>query len=229
MLHRLLSSLLGLLVPPLCATCRGPLGGTPGPLCGSCRAALPWLRDPRCGRCAQPPPCRPCPAAGAAWDRAWAPLAHEGPASAAVAALKFRGALPLADWMAATIAAAAPADLLAGAALVPVPLHPARRRARGFDQTAALGSALARRSGLVLAPCLRRAGTPARQLGAQRGARLAAGRIDVRVVRPPPRRAVLLDDVHTTGATLDACARALRTGGSREVACVTFARALRRC
>jgi len=111
---------------------------------------------------------------------------------------------------------------------VPVPLHPARRRARGFDQAALVAGALARRSGLPLADCLRREGAATRQLGAGRRARLDARRIALRLAEPPPTRAILLDDVHTTGATFDACAAALRAAGCEHVVALSYARTLRR-
>src|SRR2546423_13984232 len=93
MLRRLADELLALFVPPACLACRRSLARAGDPLCPSCRRALPWLPEPRCPRCGLPAPCRPCPAAGAAFDAAWAPLAHDGPARALVAALKFRGRL----------------------------------------------------------------------------------------------------------------------------------------
>jgi predicted amidophosphoribosyltransferase len=130
--------------------------------------------------------------------------------------------------MAAQIAAQAPPRLLAGATLVPVPLHPARRRTRGFDQTRLLTEAVGRRAGRPVAACLRRGGPATRQLGARRARRLLPGRIVVSLGEPAPELAALVDDVHTTGATLDACARVLRAGGAREVVCLTYARALRR-
>ncbi len=228
MLRRLLAELLALVAPPGCSACRTPLRAGHDVLCASCRRALPWLSASRCARCGLPAPCRRCPARTAAFSAAWAPLAYEGPARALVGALKFRGALRLADVMAAPIAVGAPPHLVDGATLVPVPLHPARRRARGFDQAALLAAALARRTGRPVAACLRRRGAATRQLGAGRSARRAAGRIEVHVAGRAPERALLVDDVHTTGATLEACARALRAAGTREVAAVTYARTLRR-
>ena len=130
-----LQGALSALAPPSCHGCGGPVPVSAEPLCPGCRVALPWLRGERCPRCGLPGRCGGgCPLAGGAIERAWAPVAYEGPARALVHALKFRGALRLADLMAAQIAAGAPPELLAApVALVPVPTHPARVRRRGFD------------------------------------------------------------------------------------------------
>jgi predicted amidophosphoribosyltransferase len=209
-----------LLAPPRCLACGAPGART---LCPPCRAALPWL-GPACPRCALPVPCgRPCPAAGAAFAAAWAPLAMAGPARALVHALKLGGALGAADVMAAALVRGVPPG---ACALVPVPALPARARRRGFDHAVVIARALARRTGRPLAPCLgRTAETRAGgQVGSGRRARLrgpvvhARGRV--------PARALLVDDVHTTGATLDACARALREAGTEVVDVVTYTRTL---
>ena len=222
----LLPQLVAVVVPPTCAGCREPLTSAEQVLCGGCRCALPWLRGPRCRRCGLPEPCRPCPARAAAFDAAWAPVAYAGPARELVVALKFRGAMPLADLMAAQIAASAPEGLLDRTTLVAVPLHPARRRRRGFDQAEAIARSLSRRRGAPLARCLARVGRARRQLGAGRRARLAPRRLEVVSTAPAPARAALVDDVHTTGATFDACARALRAAGCQRVVCLAYARAL---
>jgi predicted amidophosphoribosyltransferase len=221
-----LAHLLALLAPPLCAVCGAPLvvGEV---LCGSCRRALPWLRAPRCPRCALPRPCgRRCPATGAAFAAAWAAVAYDGAARELVAALKFARARPLAGVMGAQLAAGAPAAMRQDAVLVPVPGHPASVRRRGFDQAALLARELARRTGLPLAPVLRRRGPAVAQVGAGRATRLAPGRLVVVAAAPAPRVALLVDDVHTTGATLDACARALLEAGGSRVGAVTWARTL---
>jgi predicted amidophosphoribosyltransferase len=228
MLSRLADELIALLVPPACLACRRPLTRAGEPLCPPCRWALPWLPEPRCPRCALPAPCRPCPAAGAAFHAAFAPLAHDGPARSLVAALKFRGHLPVVDLMAAQIAATAPVELLAApAVLVPVPAAAGRRRARGFDQAEQLARALARRTGLPRHTALRRHGSGVRQVGASRATRLAPDRLNVVATGQAPAHPVLVDDVHTTGATLRACAAALRSAGAQRIACVTYVRALR--
>jgi len=208
--------------------CRRP--PPPGdPLCRSCRAALPWLAGALCPACGLPRPCgRRCPAARLAFDRAWAPMAYDGPAKALVVALKERGALPLADVMAAQIAATAPAGLLAGATIVPVPGDPLRRRLRGVDHAGRLAGALGARTGLpVVAALRRRPSRSGRQAGARRAVRLVEGRIAVGLrTASAPGCVVLVDDVHTTGATLHACAVALRAAGAREIRAVTYARTL---
>jgi predicted amidophosphoribosyltransferase len=229
MLTRLATELVALVAPPTCPSCRTALRSTRLRLCPACAATLPWLPARCCPCCALPSHRggRRCPAAGAAFGRAWAPLAYDGVARRLVAALKFRGALPLADLMAAHVAANLPADLRApGAVIVPVPPQRSRRRRRGFDPTAALASSLAARLGAPVAACLERRDRAPRQVGTTRSQRRRAGRLDVVVRGSPPRRALLLDDVHTTGATLQACAAALRAAGCRDVVAVTYARTL---
>mgnify|MGYP001104132593 CR=1 FL=1 len=134
------SELLAVVGPPACVACRAPLARAELRLCSGCTRALPWLSPWGCRRCGLPVHRRGCPAAGAAFARAWAPLAYEGAAREIVGALKFRGALPVAALMAAHMAANLPLDLRRGPdhltredwlGVVPVPAHagrPPRRR-----------------------------------------------------------------------------------------------------
>ncbi|HEV7882348.1 MAG TPA: double zinc ribbon domain-containing protein, partial [Solirubrobacteraceae bacterium] len=216
-----------IVVPPRCGACGAPGRHAGDLLCAGCRRALPWLPACCCDRCALPLPHARgrCPARDAAFAAAWSAVAYEGAARDALHALKFAGARPLAAVMAAQIAAAAPRGLLAGA-IVAVPSHPGRRRARGYDPAELLARALARRTGLPLERVLRRAGGSVRQLGAPRRVRRAPGRLAITAVRAAPREVVLVDDVHTTGATLEACAGALLRAGAERVVAVTWARTL---
>jgi predicted amidophosphoribosyltransferase len=137
--------------------------------------------------------------------------------------LKFQGALALAGEMGAIAVASAPGELLRGA-LVPVPLHPGRLRRRGFNQALVLAEAISGRTGLAPSDCLRRRGPGSPQVGRDRRARLAgtAGAIEARA--RVPGVALIVDDVVTTGATLAACAAALRGAGATEVGAIAFAR-----
>ena len=203
---------LSTLAPPLCWSC-GALAHEHDPLCPRCRRALRWLGP------------RPFALGGLA---AWAPIAYEGPARALVQALKYRGAVRVADAMAAQIAANCRPELLAGAVLVPVPLHPARRRRRGYNQAERIAAAVARRKGLAAADCLKRRGVGgrARQVGRGRTERLAAGALGISVVEGigAIEEVVIVDDVVTTGATFNACAQALAAHGTRIRACIAYAR-----
>jgi predicted amidophosphoribosyltransferase len=157
----------------------------------------------------------------------WAPVAYEGAARDLVRALKFRGATGVAGFMAAQVVANAPAGLIRGT-LVPVPLHPSRLRRRGYNQAELIAVAIGERTGIGVTGCLTRTGPAVTQVGRARAERQLgpAGRI---VAGEAPREPVLLvDDVVTTGATLHACAAALRAAGSAPIAAVAFARTLGR-
>ena len=201
-----LSSVLSAVAPPVCVACWS-WAGAAEPLCGVCRGRLRWL-------------------GGSVVDEVWAPVAYDGPARAVVGALKFRGAWRAAEAMAAAVVASAPDSwLLRDAVLVPAPLHPARRRSRGFNQAERLAAAVAARTGLPVADVLARSGSRATQMGRSRAERLTAqeGTVSVTGV-PVPSRVVLIDDVVTTGATLAACSAALMDAGAVEVRAVAYAR-----
>jgi ComF family protein len=215
-----------LLAPSLCWSCGAP-AVRDAPLCRDCRRELRFLA--------------PAPM-GLHGLEVWAPVAYEGPARDLVKALKFHGATRVARELAALIVANAPGAMLDGApgapagapaappgartpgTLVPVPIHPARRRARPFNQAALIAAAVSTRTGLPLVDCLRRAGADHRQVGRGRSARLrgVAGSIEA-IGRSPPS-VLLVDDVVTTGATLVACADALRAAGCERVRAIVFAR-----
>jgi ComF family protein len=232
MFERLGREFLALLVPPLCAVCREPeLSGAA--LCPHCRCGLIALPEPRCQRCGAPlvlcsRDCSECRDRSLAFARAWSPFAYEGVARQVVGGLKARGVVRLGGLIACELAARAPADLLAGT-LVPVPAHSSRRRRDGFNQAEVIASALGRTASLPVRRLLERTGRAAPQVGLERRERLlnAAGSVRVSPGGWVPERLVLIDDVYTTGATLDACARALAARGAREVVALTFARTLR--
>lgn len=196
------------LAPPACLICRTPLVRAPaGPaLCGRCRTALEAAPGARLD--------------ADAIDGGFAALPYSGAGRRLVAALKFGRLRSAADLAAALIEARAPPELLTGT-LVPVPPAPLRLARRGFDPAREIVVALAGRAGIAVADPLRRYDLR-RQRGRGRARRLR---------RPPriaaadvaPDVAIVVDDVVTTGATLDACARALRGAGALRVRALALA------
>jgi predicted amidophosphoribosyltransferase len=195
------------LVPPRCAAC-GRSCAVEAVVCASCARRLAEA-DPLLG------------SGPSGVDRAWSSAAYEGVARDLVTALKFRRLLPVAELMAERIQWLAPANLLSGA-IVPVPPARLRSMRRGFDSAGELAAVLAEGLDAPLHPCLMRRGG-GRQVGKGRAERIGHPPA-IRASGEAPRSALLVDDVLTTGATLSACARALRDAGAVRVVAVTFAR-----
>lgn len=232
----LVDALLTVLIAPPCAACGHALEQpTSGPVCASCWNAIHPIPPPVCERCGDPlpawrtvhlavPECVRCRRLPRALDAARACGLHTGALRAIVHALKYDGRRSLAVPLGRLMRERGAAMIDGAAAAVAVPLHPRRRRERGFNQA----TDLARHLGLPVVSALRRVRATADQVelpAAQRhsnmrGAFEATGR-----ARDLAGCTVLLvDDVSTTGATLDACARALKDAGVREVRALTAAR-----
>lgn len=236
-----IDALLAVLLAPQCAACSCPLDHpTEGPVCSACWSSILPLTPPLCDICGDPLPswrvvslslarCGRCRRRTRPIDRGRAIGVYDGALRSIVHAFKYDGRRSLARPLGALMRARG-ADILDGADLVvPVPLHPARRRERGFNQA----EDLARHIGLPVAAVLQRVRrTPAQAElpAAQRHGNVKDAFALQRVTGRRLRGAivVLIDDVSTTGATLDACARALKAGGAREVRALTAARVLTR-
>ena len=245
----MLHYLLNFLYPPRCAACDTGLPiDTTRRVCASCLAAVEPPRPPLCLVCGAPlyagdeeERCGHCRAAPPAFDSARAITRYRSGAadsgtdgSSAVAALLRRHKYGLDQSLGRALAEyldAAPA-LEAGAydVVIPVPLHRSRLRWRGFNQAALLGAALARRLHCSLdVATLSRVRSTAPQTARDRAQRTRNVRNAFAVRRPSRvagQRVLLVDDVMTTGATADECARVLRAAGARRIDVLTLARVL---
>ncbi|HRK24102.1 MAG TPA: ComF family protein [Beijerinckiaceae bacterium] len=226
---------LDVVYPAHCPGC-GSAVADAGALCGPCWQTMPFITRPFCERLGTPFAYDQggsllSPAAIAdppVFDRARAVARHDGLARSMVHRLKFSDRLDLARPMGGLMAVAGK-DVLAGAdALVPVPLHWTRLLWRRFNQAEVLADWVGRESGLaVLARTLRRRKHTPQQVGLSRPQRIANLQ-GAFVVRPDQaagiegKHLVLIDDVHTTGATLNACARVLRRAGAARIDVLTF-------
>ena len=223
-------------LPPLCPACRRPVADDGG-LCPGCWSQLSFITPPYCERLGIPFAYDPGPgvlsmqaiADPPAYQRARAAVRYDEIARTLVHALKYGDRLDLAPtlgrWM---VQAGAP--LLAEAdALVPVPLHWRRLWWRRFNQSAALAEVIAARVNLPVAHALARVKATRQQVGLTASERALnvqgafrvpeAARADVK-----RRRLVIVDDVLTSGATIDACSRVLLRAGAASVDVLVFAR-----
>ncbi|MDP7480275.1 MAG: ComF family protein [Vicinamibacterales bacterium] len=242
-----LDALLAVLLAPACPVCQSLLERpTRGTVCPACWDAVPRLTPPMCDQCGDPLPswrvisqdrarCPRCRRRPSALDRGRAVGPYEGTLRRIVHLFKYDRCHTLAAPLGALMRHHG-AELLADAdCVVPVPLHPRRKRARGFNQAAELAAQL----GPPVVHALRRTVATSPQSGLPAGRRHA----NVRGAFAPTRAhrglgdggslvgdacVVLVDDVATTGATLEACARVLRGCRSREVRALTLARVVTR-
>ena len=231
-------ALLHLLLPRACVACRGDLPfGDDGPLCGPCAEALPPPPEPACARCAaalgaRRDFCGACAGRLFACRLIRARAAHRGPAASLVHAFKFRGLPSAARDAGRLMAQDLPRlpELSGFDALVPVPLHPGRRRERGYNQAELLAREVGATSGLPVLDLLRRPRHAAPSWRLDRGRRRAelAGAYAAKeeaAEASEGKRLLLIDDVCATATTLEECALALRRCGAADAAGFVFARA----
>jgi ComF family protein len=238
----ILDTILHWVFPVDCAACGGPATERRLPFfCRSCWSSIRPIEDPMCPRCGRPfdsplalaySPghlCGPCRDKPPRFDRALSPYRYEGVLEQAIRLFKYRRrdalATPLADLILVWANRLPPADLV-----VPVPLHPRKLRAREFNQSLLLADRIACRLSLPLSfeHLVRIRDTqPQTELDRREGMRNVRRAFAVR--KPTGlenQRVLLVDDVLTTGATVNDCARALRRAGAKSVCVLTLARRL---
>ena len=218
--------MLDLVLPERCAICESP--GTA--LCRACRRSLTKLVPPVCERCGSPGPwpvsrCAECSGRRLGFGAARSAIVYDGHARSFVRAWKEHGRRRLASEAAALVSEVVSRPEVD--CLVPVPGDAERAWKRGEVPSRTLAAALGRAWELPVLDVLERT----RVLPRQRGLSLDERRRNVRgsvVARATvPLAACVVDDVYTSGATADACAKALRRAGARRVQVTTLARAVR--
>jgi ComF family protein len=215
-LTRIVCHALDMLAGADCLLCGCPSGG--GPVCASCVEMLPRHIVPACPRCALPTPggvpCGRCLAIRPAFDATHAAFDYAFPLDVLVQALKYRHHLALGDFFARWLPSLAAADVV-----VPMPLHPRRLAERGFNQAVEIARPFARAAGVALEldGVTRVRDTPPQvnlphgeRLGNLRGAFVCRRRFD-------GLKVAVVDDVMTTGTSLDALARCLKASGAARV------------
>ncbi len=237
--RKLGAAALDLLLPPQCLSCREVVAA-PGTLCGACFAKLRFLSSPCCAACGIPfefdpggadTLCGACIRERPSYDRARAVFRYDDSSRSLVLAFKHGDRIDAAPAYARWLARAGDGLIADVDLIAPVPLHWTRLFHRRYNQSALLANALARLASRPVAPDLlrRKRRTPSQGgLGRAERARNVRGAFAVRAGRlVEGKRILLIDDVLTTGATVEACATVLRKAGAASVDVLTLARVVR--
>jgi competence protein ComFC len=229
--------MLSLLYPPHCAACGAE---TPANihLCPACEQTIRTIREPYCQQCSDPFEgaitqaftCSMCQERRFRFQSAISTVCFDGVVREFVHRFKYEGQFylrhPLADWLVGGLDD--PRFLGQTAeALVPVPLHSVRQREREFNQAEVLARLLSQRCGIPVIPCLKRTRYTSTQTRLDRWERMKnlRGAFELRRnARVQGRHLILIDDVFTTGSTVNECASVLRRAGAATVRVMTVAR-----
>ena len=229
---------ISLFYPPACAVCAVPVGFEEY-LCETCAAKAPRIKPPFCHTCSEPFDgaiteafsCANCAHRLLHFEAAVAAFRSRGVVRKIIHEFKYTHQLhlrhPIAEWLVATL----DDPRLNGRRfdlVIPVPLHPARKRERGFNQAELLAEILCARAGLKMQTALERVRYTTTQTAFDRAERMENLRDAFRLRKKADvrgLRVLLIDDVITTGSTLSECARVLKAGGAISVHAATAARA----
>ena len=226
------------LLPPLCLSCKAVVA-EPGALCAACWSQIRFLAPPQCARCGSPfedivPPegswCAVCHAQPPSYDRACAALRYDDASRGLVLAFKHGDRTDAAPAFGRWLARAGAILLEEADLIAPVPLHWTRLSARRYNQAALLATVLGALAGKTVVPDLlrRRRRTKSQgRLGHAERARNVRGAFALHPAHGAlarGKRVLLVDDVMTTGATIDSCTATLLRAGARAVDVLTLAR-----
>ncbi|MEQ8601825.1 MAG: ComF family protein [Marivibrio sp.] len=227
-------------LPPRCAGC-GVVVGAEGVLCPECWGRVSFLEEPLCVQCGypfeldfgEPVKCGACLARPPAFERARAVFAYDEASKSMLLDFKHGDRTDLAPTLAAWMARSGTELLATADVIAPVPLHPKRLWRRRYNQAGLLTQRLSRICArpAVLDLLQRTRDTPSQGAFSAKGReRNVAGAFAVRPARRPAiqgARVLLIDDVYTTGATAEACAKALKRAGAASVDLLALARVVR--
>jgi ComF family protein len=238
-MNRNTRAVLDVLFPPLCIACRAPVRDTGG-LCAACWSGIAFLEGPMCDCCGlpfeiDPGPgtlCGACHAKKPAFDKARSVMQYDEASKGPLLGLKHGDRLDLVPGLSRWLARAGRELIDDAGLIVPVPLHPLRLWQRRYNQSAELARRLGALCGKAVdnEALVRKRGTPSQGEMPSAKAR-RRNMLGAFAVRPGAAlkgaNVLLIDDVFTTGATVEACARALKRAGASQVSVLTLARVVR--
>jgi len=228
------SALLDFVYPPHCSLCKAPLQEDERVVCEGCWSKIQVISGSHCATCGCPldepaPTCTNCESETLHFDRARILSPFDETIQSLIHQLKYRGKRSIGHRLGTMLGAliASDGDSDGADVIVPIPLHPSRKKERGYNQSALVASAMGDRLGIEVSTDLivrtRRTATQTK-LNAEERARNVAGAFEV--VHPEPVRGkevLLVDDVLTTGATVNACAQVLLEAGAKRVCLAALA------
>lgn len=222
--------LLDALYPRVCPVCRDVVTPKGGLICTECREKLPYVTEPACMRCGRPvfseqdEFCSSCSQQTFRYERGFAVFTYDDVMQQAVADFKYRNRRELAEFFAEELADVFQTKMydLGAEVFVPVPVHKARKRYRGYNQAEVLCKLLARQTGIPMRELLRRdrKTAPQKELDAADRLRNLEQAISLEPEEQGcklPKTVVLVDDIYTTGSTAEACTRILLRAGIEKV------------
>lgn len=217
--------------PRACPVCRDVVTPKGELICPDCRSRLQYVSEPACMCCGKPIAseqnefCHDCEQRKHSYEKGFAVFVYDDVMQQAVSDYKYRSRKELAEFFAAELAAFFQKRMTALGAevLIPVPVHAARKRYRGYNQAEVLCRILSKQIGIPVLDWLERdrKTTPQKELDAVERLRNLESAISLKQEvlqnRKVPRTVVLVDDIYTTGSTAEACTRALLRGGVSKV------------
>lgn len=218
----------GLLFPRRCPVCQEAVEERGERICNICRTRLPYIRGPVCQRCGksllseEQEYCGDCSRKRRWTDRGRAPFLYDEVMRKSIAGFKYGGRREYAAFYAEEILRRCAGEIREwrGEVFVPVPLHSSRKRKRGFNQAGLLADELSRRCGIPTdAELLKRVKKThvQKELNAQERQTNLKDAFSVRKGKVPYQNIILVDDIYTTGSTVNAAAKILKTHGAQKV------------